>query len=261
MKKFNTKIISATLASLISLTTSVPAFAATYNNPPSLEGISTIEKINSNNKFAENSRENINFIEITDNYLEYTELRNDGMYKIKENINGTDVSSKVYKMVNGKEILYSSISSHLEGQTVKSTEYNYINGKTETSTLKAEISENKTVEENQLLSRSTYKKYIRTDRYGVSLVGKKVSVGAAAAAIVAVTPYVGISVAAKIITTAIVTGTGGGVASLPNYLYVTSNVYRTKSSVGKYYTRYENTYYLDSKRTQRVGSWTFSKRG
>ncbi|AVQ40067.1 hypothetical protein C7M56_15810 [Clostridium botulinum] len=165
MKKFNTKIISATLASLISLTTSVPAFAATYNNPPSLEEISTIEKINSNNKFAENSRKNINFIEITDNYLEYTELRNDGMYKIKENINGTDVSSKVYKMVNGKEILYSSISSHLEGQTVKSTEYNYINGKTETSTLKAEISENKTVEENQLLSRSTYKKYIRTDRY------------------------------------------------------------------------------------------------
>ncbi|MCR1933255.1 hypothetical protein NSA27_00875 [Clostridium tepidum] len=79
------------------------------------------------------------------------------MYKIKENINGTNVSSKVYKMVNGKEILYSSISSHLEGQTVKSTEYNYINGKTETSTLKAEISENKTVEENQLLSRSTYK--------------------------------------------------------------------------------------------------------
>ena len=115
------------------------------------------------------------------------------------------------------------------------------------------------MEENQLLSRSTYQKYIRTDRHGVSLVGKKV--GATAAAIVAVTPYVGISVAAKIITTAIVTGTGGGVASLPNYLYVTSNVYKTKSSVGKYYTRYENTYYLDSKRTQRVGNWTFSKRG
>ncbi|EPY2305830.1 hypothetical protein ACXATD_001467 [Clostridium sporogenes] len=53
MKKFNTKIISATLASLISLTTSVPAFAATYNNSPSLEGISTIEKINSNNKFVQ----------------------------------------------------------------------------------------------------------------------------------------------------------------------------------------------------------------
>ncbi|MDU1319974.1 MAG: hypothetical protein E6931_00525 [Clostridium botulinum] len=53
MKKFNTKIISVILASLISLTTSVPAFAATYNKPPSLEGISPIEKINSNNKFVQ----------------------------------------------------------------------------------------------------------------------------------------------------------------------------------------------------------------
>lgn len=38
----------------------------------------------------------------------------------------------------------------------------------------------------------------------------------------------------KIITSAIATGTGAGVDSLPNYLYVTSNVYRTRSSVGIY---------------------------
>ncbi|MGO5076094.1 hypothetical protein ACTQ4K_19640 [Clostridium sporogenes] len=60
MKKFNTKIISATLASLIALTMSVPAFVATYNKPSSLEGISAIEKMNSNSKGAEDSK-NINF--------------------------------------------------------------------------------------------------------------------------------------------------------------------------------------------------------
>lgn len=47
--------------------------------------------------------------------------------------------------------------------------------------------------------------------------------------------------------------------ALPDYLYVTSKVYRSKTS-GKIYTRYENKYYLNSARTKYVGSWTFSKR-
>lgn len=103
------------------------------------------------------------------------------------------------------------------------------------------------------------KTYIRTDRYGISLVGKKITIGIAATAIVAATPYIGISVAVKIITSAISAGIGGGVQSLPNYLYVVSNVY-TSRATGKIYTRYENRYYLDSARSQYVGFWIFSKR-
>lgn len=44
MKKFNTKIISATLTFLIVLTMSVPAFAATYNKPSSLEEFQLLKK-------------------------------------------------------------------------------------------------------------------------------------------------------------------------------------------------------------------------
>lgn len=67
-------------------------------------------------------------------------------------------------------------------------------------------------------------------------------------------------VSAKIIISAIAAGGGAAVASLPDYLYVTNNVYRTHST-GKIYTRYENDYYLDSERTQYIGSWSFSERG
>lgn len=112
-------------------------------------------------------------------------------------------------------------------------------------------SENETFSSNKI--------YLRTEKYGISLVGKKVTIAIAAAAIVAATAYVSLAVAKKIVIAAIGAGAGGGVASLPNYLYVTSKVYKTKST-GKIYTRYENKYYLNSKRTQYVGSWSFSKR-
>lgn len=71
--------------------------------------------------------------------------------------------------------------------------------------------------------------------------------------------YVSLSIATKIIVSAIAGGAGSGVTALPDYLYVTSKVYRSKTS-GKIYTRYENKYYLNSARTKYVGSWTFSKR-
>lgn len=111
--------------------------------------------------------------------------------------------------------------------------------------------------DNEKLARS--KTYLRTDKYGISLVGKKVTIAIAAGAIVAVTPYVSLSIATKIIVSAIAGGAGSGVTALPDYLYVTSRVYRSKTS-GKIYTRYENKYYLNSARTKYVGSWTFSKR-
>lgn len=78
------------------------------------------------------------------------------------------------------------------------------------------------------------KTYLRTERYGISLVGKKVTIAIAAGAIVASTAYISLPAAVKIITSAIAAGSGAGVASLPDY--------------------------LDSARTQYVGSWTFSKR-
>ncbi len=99
------------------------------------------------------------------------------------------------------------------------------------------------------------KKYLRTEKYGISLVGKKFTIAAAASAIVGATPYVSIPATVKIITAAIAAGS----TTLPNYLYVTSDVYSSRS-VGKIFTRYENKYYLDSARTQYVGSWSFSKR-
>lgn len=63
--------------------------------------------------------------------------------------------------------------------------------------------------------------YLRTDRYGISLVGKKITIAIAAAAIVAAVAYINMTVATKIIISAIAAGGGAGVASLPDYLYFT----------------------------------------
>ena len=52
--------------------------------------------------------------------------------------------------------------------------------------------------------------------YGISLLGKRFTVAAAAGAIVAATSYISLPVAVKIITSAI--AAGASVASLPDYL-------------------------------------------
>lgn len=159
-------------------------------------------------------------------------------------------------MEGEEKIFNSSISSTIQEGQITCIETN-ADGASEQYTISTDIinltqsSENETFSSNKI--------YLRTEKYGISLVGKKVTIAIAAAAIVAATAYVSLAVAKKIVIAAIGAGAGGGVASLPNYLYVTSKVYKTKST-GKIYTRYENKYYLNSKRTQYVGSWSFSKR-
>ena len=192
----------------------------------------------------------------TDSTINYTEQRQDGLYYITENVNGNTIESTIYKMEGEEKIFNSSISSTIQEGQITCIETN-ADGASEQYTISTDIinltqsSENETFSSNKI--------YLRTEKYGISLVGKKVTIAIAAAAIVAATAYVSLAVAKKIVIAAIGAGAGGGVASLPNYLYVTSKVYKTKST-GKIYTRYENKYYLNSKRTQYVCSWSFSKR-
>lgn len=189
-----------------------------------------------------NSKLDTNFININEDFnkdeiiIDYKEHREDGEYYIVEKINGDKINSKIYKIENGENVLKNSIISEIENGKVfcLETKSDGIVEKYEVSAKIIDNIENHKQDKNEisLLGNNTY---LRTDRYGISLVGKKVTIAIAA-------------------------GGGAGVASLPDYLYVTSNVYRTHST-GKIYTRYENDYYLDSERTQYIGSWSFSERG
>ncbi len=196
--------------------------------------------------------------------ISYTERREDGTYYILESFDGISVTSKIYKIDNGKRSLNSTIDSEIHNGYVLCVEEKE-NGEVEKYQVKVikdsllEQSKHLLEKQQPLLVATSKKTYLRTEKYGISLVGKKATIAIAAAAIVAATAYVNFPVAVKIVTAAIAAGAGAGAASLPDYLYVTSKVYTTHSS-GKIYTRYENSYYLDSARTKYVGSWTFSKR-
>ena len=183
-------------------------------------------------------------------------LNKEKMACITEKINGSNIESTFYKIDGEEKILESSILSTVQEGKVTCIETNS-NGDVEQYTISVDQEDLTQAADNEKLARS--KTYLRTDKYGISLVGKKVTIAIAAGAIVAVTPYVSLSIATKIIVSAIAGGAGSGVTALPDYLYVTSKVYRSKTS-GKIYTRYENKYYLNSARTKYVGSWTFSKR-
>lgn len=192
----------------------------------------------------------------TESTISYIEEREDGTYYISEEINGNNIESTIYKIENGEKIFSSIISSTIqEGRVICAEED--ANGNTEEYTVSANIESSNQSDVSTMAARS--KTYLRTEKYGISLVGKKVTIAIAAGAIVAVTSYVSLPVAVKIITAAIAGGAGSGVSALPDYLYVTSKVYTSKSA-GKMYTRYENKYYLNSARTKYVGSWSFSRR-
>jgi len=211
----------------------------------------------SNNEDSYTQVGEINDIEMPDDSaVNYTEQREDGLYYIIEKINGSNIESTFYKIDGEEKILESSILSTVQEGKVTCIETNS-NGDVEQYTISVDQEDLTQAADNEKLARS--KTYLRTDKYGISLVGKKVTIAIAAGAIVAVTPYVSLSIATKIIVSAIAGGAGSGVTALPDYLYVTSRVYRSKTS-GKIYTRYENKYYLNSARTKYVGSWTFSKR-
>ena len=237
MKCFR-KFICFSLATIMMCTAGQPVFA-------------------SNNEDSYTQVGEINDIEMPDDSaVNYTEQREDGLYYIIEKINGSNIESTFYKIDGEEKILESSILSTVQEGKVTCIETNS-NGDVEQYTISVDQEDLTQAADNEKLARS--KTYLRTDKYGISLVGKKVTIAIAAGAIVAVTPYVSLSIATKIIVSAIAGGAGSGVTALPDYLYVTSKVYRSKTS-GKIYTRYENKYYLNSARTKYVGSWTFSKR-
>jgi hypothetical protein len=201
----------------------------------------------------------INILNTTDSTIEYTEKRSDGDYYISEKFDGNKIYSQIYKISNENKELISTLTTTIEEGIILCNEIDS-NGNNSSFSIRAEkINSN---EENNptLNSRSDNKRYIRTDKYGISLVGKRTTIMIAAGAILAVTPLVTMPTAVQIITAAISGGGLAGVSSLPDYLYVTSDVYRTRGC-GKIYTRYENKYYLDSDRTEYVGKWTFRKRG
>lgn len=237
MKCFR-KFICFSLATIMMCTAGQPVFA-------------------SNNEDSYTQVGEINDIEMPDDSaVNYTEQREDGLYYIIEKINGSNIESTFYKIDGEEKILESSILSTVQEGKVTCIETNS-NGDVEQYTISVDQEDLTQAADNEKLARS--KTYLRTDKYGISLVGKKVTIAIAAGAIVAVTPYVSLSIATKLIVSAIAGGAGSGVTALPDYLYVTSRVYRSKTS-GKIYTRYENKYYLNSARTKYVGSWTFSKR-
>ncbi len=196
--------------------------------------------------------------------ISYTEQKEDGTYYILESFDGTAITSKIYRTDKGKSVLTATVVSEIQNGYVRCTEKKE-NGEIEKYQVKAIkdplLEQPKYLYERQAQSlvATSKKTYLRTEKYGISLVGKKATIAIAAAAIVAATAYVNFPAAVKIVTAAIAAGAGAGSAALPDYLYVTSKVYTTHSS-GKIYTRYENSYYLDSARTKYVGSWTFSKR-
>ena len=99
----------------------------------------------------------------------------------------------------------------------------------------------------------------KTDRRGISLVGKKVTIAVVATAITIACPGVGIPIAIEIIQAAMAL-TGAGVSQLPNYLFETRRVYRITGGP-RIYTRFEGNFYLDASRTQYIGSATYSQRG
>lgn len=235
------RIFSLGLAMLMTFTMMVPSYAANKIDHSDINGVKVIEGAG---QFKVN----------------YTEQREDGLYYISEYVNGNTIDSKIYKVENGEKILSSTIVSNIKGDKVFCIETNS-DGKTDRYEVRAKTSGklDEQIQTQSGVSTLGKKKYLRTEKYGISLVGKKVTIAIAAAAIVAATAYISLPVAVKIITSAIAAGAGAGVTSLPDYLYVTSDVY-TSHSVGKIYTRYENKYYLDSARTQYVGLWTFSKR-
>ena len=237
------KIVSGILSVLMACSLSVSAFAA---EPPETATI------------------NPNSIVIAASLVEYTEYREDGEYFISEKVSESGITSTIYKIDGDQKTFYSTIESVVDDGIVKQVEVDQ-NGNSEETTLKAIITDVSSSQTGKTITARSGEGYLRTDEYSISLVGQKVTVATAAAAIVAVCNYIPTATASAIIKAAIklvsigAAGVAAGVAALPNYLYVTSEVYRSQS-VGKIYYRYYNDYFLDADRTQLIGEWTFRHR-
>lgn len=233
----------------------------------SVTSVKAISNYNSlqNINMSEYLTENLELKKINENYMEYISYENGEKLLYQEIIDGTNVYSKVFKVnEDGTKSLYKEINSNILENGVVESEEKFNDGTVEKSSLKVDVEETNNDEGDvrylKSAKLSSRKKYIRTDKRGISLVGRKVSVAAAAAAVVAVCPGLAVAVAAKLIIAA-AAAIGAGVAALPNYIYETRNVYRTGGRTTKVYTRFEGKFYLDASRSQYIGSATYSKRG
>lgn len=194
--------------------------------------------------------------------LEYYEQKDGTLFHVNENMKGNTIESYFYVVDNGKERLNSTVHSEIISNTIDITEIPIVGEPVHyqieidkaSESYSAPLSIGK-FDKNMAVTRSNSKKFLRTDTYGISLVGKKVSVAIAAGALALACPHIGVPVAISIISAAI----GIGAQTIPNYVYVVSDVYATISN-GKRYTRYYDKFYLDSAHTQYIGSWTCSVR-
>ncbi|MDY2793682.1 hypothetical protein [Peptostreptococcus porci] len=236
---------------------------------------STNEAYNISNKVQDNT---FDLVKNEDNYIEYV-IKEDGKKLIyKENFSNNGVNSKVYIIKeDGTQEFYKSINSIFTDTGVVKSEEIFSNGIVEKSELVANADgfaesnnalEDDGISTQNIMSVANRKKYLRTDKRGISLVGKKVSIGAAAGAISLACPGIALAFAKTIIVKAIAImagaiagGIGAGVSVLPDYIYETRKVYRTGGGVGKIYTRYDGKFYLDSARRQYIGAFTYSRRG
>lgn len=207
----------------------------------SVTSVKAISNYNSlqNINMSEYLTENLELKKINENYMEYISYENGEKLLYQEIIDGTNVYSKVFKVnEDGTKSLYKEINSNILENGVVESEEKFNDGTVEKSSLKVDVEETNNDEGDvrylKSAKLSSRKKYIRTDKRGISLVGRKVSVAAAI---------------------------GAGVAALPNYIYETRNVYRTGGRTTKVYTRFEGKFYLDASRSQYIGSATYSKRG
>ena len=125
----------------------------------------------SNNEDSYTQVSEINDIEMPeDSAVNYTEQREDGLYYITEKINGSNIESTFYKIDGEEKILESSILSTVQEGKVTCIETNS-NGDVEQYTISVDQEDLIQAADNEKLARS--KTYLRTDKYGISLVGKK----------------------------------------------------------------------------------------
>ena len=209
------------------------------------------------------SSSNLNFNKISKNYIEYVSYENGEKFLYKENIVDKNIYSSVYKInEDGSQSFYKKITSNISPSGFIESKQEFSDGSIEKSTLKASFLEENYKEElndSYSIQPLAKKTYIRTDRRGISLVGKKITIAIAAAAIAAACPGMGIPIAVAMIRTAMAI-TGTAVSQLPNYLFETRRVYRITGGP-RIYTRFEGNFYLDASRTQYIGSATYSQRG
>lgn len=209
------------------------------------------------------SSSNLSFNKITKNYIEYVSYENGEKFLYKENIVDKNIYSSVYKInEDGSQSFYKKITSNVSPNGFIESKQEFSDGSIEKSTLKASFLEENYKEElndSYSIQPLAKKTYIRTDRRGISLLGKKITIAVAATAITLACPGVGVPIAIKIIQSAMAL-TGAGVSQLPNYLFETRRVYRITGGP-RIYTRFEGNFYLDASRTQYIGSATYSQRG